>query len=237
MHDFSATGFFSGTAPLYGFNDEYERVEISKWSYPASFMTRINALELDGMIHLRPYRVKEGRKSTIIPSVGLSLSMFHYTPYRTTYVQRLEDESYFDYQARVRPGRINLRDLGSEGQNFLPGAEPYSSIAFSGGLNLSLTWLFKNFAIKGEVRSAYTSTDYLDDFGPGLWYGGDRNALLENHQVENAEAVNISSLTGSVDLPRNNTFRSTDGLNDWYFQGHLGFSIFLDSFKKKKVKL
>lgn len=233
MHDFSAAGFFSGTAPLIGFNDEYQEVELASTAYPASFITQMNILELEGIWHLRPYRVKDHRNSTLVPSLGVSLGMLHYNPYRTPYLQREEGEGYFSYLSRAKPDRVNLRDLGSEGQNFLPGSEPYSTIAYSAGMSFSMTWLFRNFALKGEVRGTYTSTDYLDDYGPGLWYGGDLDAVLDNHQVDNAGDVNLPSVLGNLDIPSDNSFRSTDGLNDWYFQGHFGLSIFLDSFGKK----
>lgn len=236
MHDLSAPGFFSGTAPLTAYNDDYDLVEMDQFSYQARFFTQMSILELEGLWHLRPYKVPDNHKSTLVPSLGISLGMFHYSPYRSKYVTRLEDDNYFSYRQRSNEQRLSLRDLGSEGQNFLPGAEPYSQFAMSGGLSFSLTWLFENFALKGEVRSVYTSTDYLDDFGPGLWYGGDREAVLDYHRVENPDA-DVSSTLGNLDLPRANTFRSTDGLNDWYFQGHLGLSIFLDKFKKQKVKL
>lgn len=228
LHDFSAPGFFSGTAPLMAYNEEYDLVELDYRSYQANFYTAMNILEVEGLWHLRPYRVKEGKSSTIVPSIGLSLGAFHYNPYRSQYVKRLEDDDYFSYRERSIDSRISLRDLGSEGQNFLPGAKPYSKFAVSAGGSFSLTWLFKNFALKGEARTVYTSTDYLDDYGPGLWYGGDRQAVLDYNQVDNTNDVDLSSVLGNLELPRNNTFRSTDGLNDWYFQGHIGLSIFLD---------
>lgn len=227
IHDFSAAGFFSGTAPLMGHNEEYEEVELDDRSYQANFITNMNILELEGIWHLRPYRLPANKWSTLVPAFGLSIGAMRFTPYRTRYLSRLEDENYFEYLERAKPTRINLRELGSEGQNFLPGAEPYSQLAFTAGLSFSTTWLFRNFALKGEIRGQYTSTDYLDDYGPGLWYGGDRNSVLEHHQTE-ATYRDISRVIGNLDLPRDNISRSVDGLNDWYFQGHLGLSIFLD---------
>jgi len=232
LHDFSAAGFFSGSGPLTAYNEEYEEVELDKWSYGARFLTNMNILEIEGLWHLRPYRVPDHRNSTLVPSLGLSLGAMHFTPYRTPYVNRDDGENYFQFLARVRPERINLRDMGSEGQNFLPGVEPYSTMTYSAGLSFSTTWLFRNFALKGEVRGVYTATDYLDDYGPGLWYGGDRDAVIANHQVDASDSE-VSQNLGNMTLPRNNTFRSTDGLNDWYFQGHFGLSIFLDKLGKK----
>lgn len=235
MHDFSAAGFFSGTAPLMGYNEEFEPVEISETSYPASFITNINSLEFEGIWHLRQYQLNPNQRSKLIPSIGLNFGTIQFTPQRTKYTTRLEDDNYFSYLSRAKERRINLRDLGSEGQNFLPGAEPYSQLALTGGMSFSMTWLFQNFALKGEIKGVYTSTDYLDDFGPGLWYGGNRDAVIDNAQVDpNLTRGEVASYVQNVDLPQPGIQRSTDGLNDWYFQGHLGFSIFLDSFRKKK---
>jgi hypothetical protein len=233
MHDLSTVGFFTGTAPLYGRNEEYELVKIANSSSTAAFLTHINSIEIEGLWHLRSYELRPNQWSKLIPSIGLSVGAFHFTPYRTLYTPQGDDENYFEYLARNRENRYNLRDLGTEGQNFLPGAKPYGSLALSAGLSFSMTWLFQDFALKGEVRSVYTSTDYLDDFGPGLWYGGDANAVKNNHRYDGLSDNEVGLILREIELPKPNTFRSTDGLNDWYFQGHLGFSIFLDKPKNK----
>jgi len=233
MHDLSSIGFFSGTAPLMGYDDEYQEVEMAPNSYPVSFITQIRSLEVEGIWHLRQYQLKPNQKSKLIPSLGLSIGAFHFTPYRTLYTPKEPGEDYLSYLSRVRENRYNLRDLGSEGQNFLPGAKPYSQIAVSTGLSFSTTWLFRNFSLKGEVKAVYTSTDYLDDFGPGLWYGGDLEAMRASQQYGDIPKADLINLNQPVDLPRENTFRSTDGINDWYFQAHLGLSYFLDKPKEK----
>jgi len=193
----------------------------------------MNSLEIEGLWHLRPYKLNQGKSSKLIPSIGISLGVLHFTPYRTKYLPREEDEGYFSYLSRAKETRVNLRQLGSEGQNFLPGTQPYSELAMNAGLSFSMTWLFKDFALKGEVRSTYTTTDYLDDFGPGLWYGGDPNAVIENHQLGSEfSPTDATRALRPLEIPNSNSFRSTDGLNDWYYQAHLGFSIFLDKPKE-----
>ena len=125
----------------------------------------------------------------------------------------------------------NLRLLGSEGQNFLPGKSPYSTIAFNLGSSFSLTYLRKRFALKGEMKVVYTSTDYLDDFGPGVWFGGNYDKMVETafSKYDNISQSDMIKISGSdlkdkigVSIPR-----STDGLNDWYYQFHLGMSFML----------
>lgn len=234
IHDLSTVGYFSGTAPLIGLNEEYEEVQMATSSSSAAFLTHINSLEIEGLWHLKSYNLAPNQWSKLIPSIGLSLGAIHFTPYRTKYTQQGEDEGYFSYLSRNRDNRYNLRDLGTEGQHFLPGGEPYSSLALTAGLSFSMTWLFEDFALKGEVRSTYTSTDYLDDFGPGLWYGGDADAVRANNGFEGISDSDLDNILREIQLPKTNTFRSTDGLNDWYFQGHLGFSIFLDKPKANK---
>jgi hypothetical protein len=88
------------------------------------------------------------------------------------------------------------------------------------------------------LKAIYTSTDYLDDFGPGLWYGGDFNQMVANQKaVEQgvddylAKVQKISAYNPAINQ---STYRSTNGLNDWYFQAHMGISYNLSYGKKLK---
>ena len=79
------------------------------------------------------------------------------------------------------------------------------------------------------MKFVYTSTDYLDDFGPGIWNGGDINRVRDNHQLEDITPRQLAQITNSNGNISKSAQRSTDGLNDWYYQAHLGFSYFLFS--------
>lgn len=240
IHDLSSVGVFSGTAPLYELNENLEQVIVEDISYDARFLTHLAILDAELLWHLRPNRYS-GRFAlwdNLVPTIGVSVGALHYTPYRTVYTGYKPDESYWSMLRRHRDRRVKLRDLGTEGQNFIPGLEPYSSLALQGGLSFSLSWLFNGFTLKGEVRGAYTSTDYLDDFGPGIWWGGNRQAVVDNAQVdhENADYL-VPRAVGSVNFSGDGNLRSVDGLNDWYFQGHFGISFELDRLlNKNKTK-
>ncbi len=232
IHDLYATGLFGGTRPLMAYNRDYELFTSAANSYRAHFSTNMWIGEIEGLWHLRSYDIKKGKKSKLVPTLGLSLGIMHYTPYRYAFSSQRRGEERKDYVARMkRDHKYNLRDLGSEGQHFIAGASPYSTIAFNVGSSFSLTYLFKRFALKWEIKGVYTSTDYLDDFGPGFWYGGDVNALRANHKIEQFSAAgDLNKITGYDARIAPNAPRSTDGLNDWYFQAHLGLSYRL--FKK-----
>ena len=232
MHNLFATGLFSGTKPIMSFDSAYNPVNASPNSYPVHFVTKMGILEFEGLWHLRSYKIEEGKKSKIIPSIGLSIGVMYFAPYRYAYSNQGNNETRSDYEARMNSDHLfNLRSLGSEGQNFLPGKSQYSPIAFNAGTTFSLTYLMKRFTVKGEMKVAYTSTDYLDDFGPGIWFGGDYNKMVDAafNQYDNISQSDMNKITGSgmKSIIGANIPRSTNGLNDWYYQLHLGMSYML----------
>ncbi len=232
IHNIWATGLFSGTSPLMSYDENYNEFTAAGNSYPVHFWTKMGIAEVEGLWHLRPYQLSTGKTSRIIPTLGLSLGMIYFNTYRYAYTNQGNKEAYSDYVARMKNEHLyNLRDLGSEGQNFLPGAKPYSPIAFNVGTSFSLTYLRKRWAFKGEMKAVYTSTDYLDDYGPGVWFGGDYDAMraaaydkLPGITESDMNKISNYSLKDKI-AP--NAPRSTNGLNDWYFQMHMGASYIL----------
>jgi hypothetical protein len=106
------------------------------------------------------------------------------------------------------------------------------------------------------MKAVYTFTDYLDDYGPGLWYGGDYDQWMQsikdnpyfsedqtfwadgNLNQPRAKLNKVSGggiATASQIAPT--AARSTDGLNDWYYQLHMGLSYRLLSKEDKKPKI
>jgi hypothetical protein len=228
VHNLYAPGLFASGKHENSFDANYNSVSPSPWTYDNRFITRMQILEIEGLWHLRPYMLEHNYKQKLIPSLGLSLGIFHFTPYRTADAPRKSGESLGDYESRIYSSHMyNLRELGSEGQNFLPGAEQYSSIAVNIGSSFSLTYLRKRYSIKGEMKFVYTSTDYLDDFGPGLWYGGDINKLRASTDIQFSEPADLQKITQYNPSIAKNAPRSTNGLNDWYYQFHLGMSYML----------
>ena len=228
IHNLYSIGLFTGTLPLVVYNSSYQAFNAYPNSFPVHFTTNMWISEIEGLWHLRAYQIKEGKKGKLVPTLGLSLGIMHFTPYRYAYTNQRKKELYSDYKDRMNSEhKYNLRKLGSEGQYFLPNAKPYSTIAFNMGTSFSVTYLRKRFAYKGEFKFSYTSTDYLDDFGPGNWYGGDIDAMRANHQLGDIYVPDLRKISAFNTEIAPNTPRSTNGLNDWYFQLHLGVSYIL----------
>ena len=234
IHDLYSIGLFSGTKPVVAYDQNLQQFEYSPNSFPIHFTTDMWIAEFEALWHLRTYKIKQGRNGRLIPSFGIGVGVLHFTPYRYAYTSQKSAETYADYVARQKAQhKYNLRKLGSEGQNFLPGESQYSSIAINFGPSFSLTWLRKRWAFKGEMKAMYTNTDYLDDFGRGVWYGGDREKVQSTHEVdfsntpENRRLSDLNKITSFNPNLGTNAPRSTDGLNDWYYQLHLGLSYTL----------
>lgn len=232
IHNIWGAGIFSGTTPLMSYDQNYNEIAAASSSFPVNFWTKMGIVELEGLWHMRPYQISAGKTAKLVPSLGLSVGMLYFNTYRFAYSRQQSGEEFSEYVDRMKNEHLyNLRDLGSEGQNFLPGAKPYSPIAFNIGTSFSLTYLRKRWAFKGEMKAVYTSTDYLDDYGPGLWFGGDydamRAAAYDKYPGISESELNKISNYSLKDKIAPNAQRSTNGLNDWYFQFHLGASYIL----------
>ncbi|MBC7383600.1 MAG: hypothetical protein H7296_11530 [Bacteroidia bacterium] len=229
MHNSWAPGQFARMAKVFSIDRNYQPIEVGR-SYEHMFATKMQILEFEGLWHIRSYMLTGNQKAKLVPTIGFGAGVFHFTPYRYAWSPRLPNETFGDWKDRIYTNnRVNLRELGTEGQNFLPGAKQYSSIAFSISSSFSLTLLFKKWAIKGEAKAVVTSTDYLDDYGPGLWYGGDYNKMLLS--AKNNTSYSDGLLTKTLTYDPNiasNAPRSTNGLTDGYFQFHFGISYFLN---------
>ena len=223
MWNVVSPGIFAKTREIETIDHDYQKIRVS--GFGSWFVTQLYNIEIEGLWHLKPYLIKKGKKHALIPTLGLNLGVFHYTPYRYTWAPTEPGEQWEDY--KFKPTKHNLRKLGSEGQNFLPGARPYNALATSIGTSFQLAYLRKRWAFKGEMKFVYTSTDYLDDFGPGIWYGGDINKVRANHQLDDITNRQLAQITSSNSNVSKSATRSTNGLNDWYYQAHLGFSYFL----------
>jgi hypothetical protein len=219
----------------YSFDANYNSIPTGSSTFENRFITRMQILEIEGLWHLRTYKMERNDKYKFIPSLGLSLGVLHFTPYRIANADRKTGESSSDYESRLYSDHMySLRDLGSEGQNFLPGKSPYSPLAFNLGTSFSLTYLKKRYTLKGEMKVAYTSTDYLDDYGPGIWYGGDYDKMVSSayKMYDNIPQADMNAITWTPNSNKQKRVgwinpRSTDGLNDWYYQLHLGMSYFI----------
>lgn len=228
MHNPWAAGQFSGINTVYAVDKNYNHIGVG-WSYDHMFATKMQILEFQALWHMKNYMLAENQHAKLIPTLEFGAGIFHFTPYRYVWEIRGPEESVYQWKKRIYANnRVNLRELGTEGQNFLPGQKRYGSIAVSANCTFSLTVLMKKWSIKGEVKAVLTSTDYLDDFGPGLWYGGDYNKLIESaKETTNYSDEVLSQTLHFDDRVASNARRSTNNFTDAYFQFHLGISYFL----------
>ena len=251
MHNLWAVGLFTaGKVPLVT-DTNGNKFQPYNNTWPLMFVTPITVIDVEGIWHIGKYNLKPGQKGKFVNSLGVSAGVFTYTPYRIAYRNQSSKESFSAYKERLwNEERVNLRELGLEGQNYLENSKSYSKVSMNMGLSWQLAYIRKRWAFKGEMKAVYTFTDYLDDYGPGLWYGGDYNAWLQDIKEntsfgqdplmftefgeEKAKFAKISR-GGSTSYMQisPNAARSTNGLNDWYYQAHMGFAYFL---KKKDEK-
>ncbi len=241
MHNLYATGLFTGGLSPIAVNLNYENFSPFGNAWSVMFVTPMNIVEGEMIWHLKDYAFKAGKKSRFVPSIGLSFGVLQYTPYRYAYKSQRGSETYAQYVDRMNEQyKFDLRKLGSEGQNFLPGQEQYGQLAANVGATFMLSYIRKKWSFKGEIKSVYTTTDYLDDFGPGLWYGGSYQLMRDNQQAVDPNSpeylANLNKISAYSPDINPATYRSTNGLNDWYFQMHMGISYNLEP-KKKKAEI
>jgi hypothetical protein len=248
MHNLWATGLLSGGKVPFVESKNFDKIQPYPNTWPLMFVTPMTIWDVEGVWHIGKYNLKPGQKWKLVNSMGISAGIFTYTPYRISYRNQKNSESFADYKARLwSEERTSLRELGMEGQNFLENKKPYGLVSGNVGLSWQLAYLRKRWALKGEMKAVYTFTDYLDDYGPGIWYGGDHerwlNTIKEDEYFTNpdnkffieqngqylplAKFNKISGGSTTPDLISTTAARSTNGLNDWYFQLHMGLSYIL----------
>jgi hypothetical protein len=242
MHYRNAPALFSGMAPQIWQGSQGYFADAMGWRY--AFLTKMGGLDFDMLMMLgdgRNYTLKKYQKGKWIPQLGLGMGVFAYTPFREY------STNVYDAQNKVVGSKyemMNLRSVGTEGQNYLPGAKQYGKIAGSANVSFQLTYLMQKFAFHAEIKSVFTTTDYLDDFGSGVWYGGDiqkwydasPEAVDPNTGLKPYSATMRDYYTGYVNQGYTVTQKRTKSLMpDGYFQFHMGLSYFLNDKTSKKL--
>ena len=242
MHYRNAPAVFSGMAPIFMNGSQGYLAESMMWRY--AFVTKMSGLDFDMLMTLgdgRDYSLKKYQKGKWIPQLGLGLGLLHYTPYREYNVNVYDDNGLVvgsEYKF------MNLRSVGTEGQLFLPGAKKYGSIAGSVNTSFQLTYLMQKWAFHAEIKSVFTTSDYLDDFGSGVWYGGDvqkwydasPEAIDPNTGQKPYSATMMSYYTDYVNRGYTTSqVRTKSMMPDGYFQFHLGMAYFLNDKVSKRL--
>lgn len=234
MHYRNAPAVFSGMATIFMSGSQGYFAETMGWRY--AFITKMTGLDADMLMTLgdgRDYSLKKYQKGKWIPQLGLGVGVFHFNPFREYNVNT------YDANGVVTGNEykfMNLRSVGTEGQLFLPGAKKYSSIAGSVNTSFQLTYLKQKWTFHAEIKSVFTTTDYLDDFGSGVWYGGDiqkwydasPEAIDPNTGQKPYSSTMVAYYTDYVNRGYNTAqVRTKSMMPDGYFQFHLGMGYFL----------
>ncbi|MDC3183679.1 hypothetical protein OAT32_02680, partial [Schleiferiaceae bacterium] len=203
---------------------------VSITSEASNFYTRTSSLESNVYYHLRDYDLPEGKKFWIVPSFGFGLGVMNYTPYREVRGLDVGTPRFLSWK-RARTHYVDLREIGSEGQNILPTGRAYGKWAGLYNASFQLSLHTKKWIYKGEIKSNMTTTDYLDDFGRGAWYGGDYEAWGEAldvsyFDVNTGQEVPLTPQQISRVPAEANLFtpRATNNLMDGYMQFHIGIA-------------
>jgi hypothetical protein len=240
MHSILAPGLFSGMATpklptTLSKGGYFEPTNI--WRF--NFTTSLNILDLEALFYLnraRNINFSDPTRWKMLSMFGIGTSLIHYDPKRMVVTNIYT--------------MVPLRPLGTEGQNFLPGKKPYSSI--TGSLNLAYNIVFQKnrWVIKGEIKKVFSFSDYLDDWGSGQWFGGDYDkwrASLPAGNIDpfSGEDMNVKAGLGEyyqieykdmgLDLAAK---KSLTPLPDGFLQFHLGvaYRIVNPEIKEKKKK-
>ena len=199
-------------------------------SAAANFYTRTSSIESNVLYHLRDYNLPEGKKFWLVPSFGFGLGIMNYTPYREVRGLNVGDPRFLSWK-RSRTHYVDLREIGSEGQNILPNGRAYGRWAGLYNASFELSLHTKKWIYKGEIKSNMTTTDYLDDFGRGAWYGGNYEAWGEAldvsyFDVNTGQDVPLTPQQISRVPEEANLFtpRATNNMMDGYMQFHIGIA-------------
>ena len=195
-----------------------------------NFFTRTSSVESNIYYHFLDYELPEGKKFWLVPSFGLGLGVMNYTPYREVRGLDVGNPAFLRWK-RAKSHYVDLRDVGSEGQHILPYGRAYGKWAGLYNASFQLSMHTSKWIYKAEIKSNMTTTDYLDDFGRGAWYGGNYSmwgdALdVSYFSTNTGEEVPLTAEQLS-DIPSDfNLFtpRATNNLMDGYLQFHIGLS-------------
>lgn len=150
---------------------------------------------------------------------------FHYNPFglshpknknSTFYVLSGLNVFYYNPQAYYSGQWIDLRPLGTEGQNLDDGSGQYSKISLSipvgAGVKYKLT---QNWILGFEVGYRYTFTDYLDDISGTYPNLAELRAKSGSTAAVLSDPTSVNSLLGEGRSTKGD-MRGDPHLKDWY---------------------
>jgi hypothetical protein len=194
-----------------------------------AFSTSIQTVEFEAIRHFRSNQIKDGKNSKWIPSWTAGIGALHFTPYALQNV-RTTDEPYKWYLLTTRDVHRNLRRVGTAGQNNINGMSRYGSFALMASTGFSLSYKRQSWSLTGQIKGNLTSTDYLDDFGRGTYFGGDYDGWLETvpeytyNDPLSGNDVQFAPLRLGGRLVSSGGSRAQNYMPDGFWQVQLSFS-------------
>lgn len=196
-------------------------------AYEHSFSTSLQTLELEFKRHLKANQINQGRQSNWTPSLIAGIGLAHFTPFALHHT-RTTDNSYKWYLFTTRDIHNNLRQAGTAGQNNISEMSQYNSFAFVASTGISISYKRPSWGISGEIKGNLTTTDYLDDFGRGTYFGGDYEGWLTNmpeyiytNPITGVEAQVPTNVFGVAS--QNGGSRAQNYLPDGFWQIQISF--------------
>ncbi len=204
-------------------------------SYRMNFKTKIYSFELGTTYYFSRYIMEDksvaNLKGKWVSGIGAGIGIFSYDPYRYSV--------YSKYAGEVQ--WVSLREMGTEGQNFIPGKSRYSQYAMNLNVHYELNFCYERWKFKTELRGVITSTNYLDDMGDGYYYGNDyakwaaTAPAWANYVDKNGNSVPMVQVF--PDFGKVASKRTYSLLPDGYIQFHMGLSYDIGyPLKAKKTK-
>ncbi len=237
-------GMHDPTAPLQvwqsspTFINQNGNIEMQQ-SWALNFLTKMQILDFEAIYYFAPkhnysHSLDKNIKGKFIPGFGFGASFMKYDPYRNVVYSRDKSEAAF----------IELRPLGTEGQNFLPNKKKYNSYTMNINASFQLAYLYKNFRFRYEVKASLSMSDYLDDYGQGFTYGGNYQKWLESAPDKELgyDKVANREITLENSFPNiNNSYRRTTNLlPDMFVSQHVGVSydigVLINKVKQLRAK-
>jgi hypothetical protein len=185
-----------------------------------NFNSKLNIVDIDYVYTTgsKGYFVKPGKKRAVRQHLGCGLGLGNYQVNKSL--------------VYGSSSMIDLRKYGIEGERFAGAKNKFSN--YFGLLNGSygLSYLKNRWTIKGEIKGAITTSDKLDGYSNGLWFGGDIDKWYEStDEAPNAAGIKVNSTilkeqyedmvaAGMNPVQQ----RAKNKLPDGYIQFHLGLS-------------
>jgi hypothetical protein len=162
------------------------------------------------------YSQRIGKRFAVRSQVGLGIGFGNYQVFKV-----------LEYGSSQM---IDLRKYGIEGERMKGSKNKFSNNFGLASGSYILTLFSNRWTIKGEIKGAITTSDKLDGYSNGLWFGGDIDQWYEStDEMPNSSGIKVNStilkkqyedmVAAGMPLQQQ---RAKNRLPDGYIQFHIG---------------